>query len=423
MAISICSSAPAPSPPATRRPADSRILLRAEDGKLSEGQVFAKVGLVTASVFSDIDRDGDPDLILAREWGSPMVWLNDGEGRFKDASEALGLTEYSGWWNSVTTGDFNNDGLPDLVFGNWGRNSKYEHHYDSEHPLSILYRDFDDSGSLDVVESIYDHKMGMTVPVRGLSCSSSAMPFVKKRLPTYTRFGAAGISDLLGEKASQEAGRVSANHLEHTLFLNRGDSFVALALPAESQLAPVFGIVATDFNNDGNTDLFLAQNFFTAQIETPRIDAGRGLLLLGDGRGNLEPLVAARSGIAVYGDARGAASGDFDGDGRPDLAVAQNGAATKVFRNESAKPGLKVRFDGEPGNPVMAGASFRAVPADGSEGPLREIRIGSGYLSQNSSTEIVAPYPAALLVTFPDGTQRKIPVPPGLTEFSVKTTP
>ena len=387
------------------------LMIRGADGTLAPGQVFGKIGLVTSSTFSDLDSDGDPDLILVREWGSPVVFRNDGKGRMDDATAALGLDLYSGWWNSVTTGDFDGDGRPDIVAGNWGHNSKYQHHYNAQHPLTILYRDFDDNGSLDIVESIYDHKMHEEVPVRGLSCSSLAMPFIRIKLPTYSAFGAAGIKTIYGANGIGSAEKVTAHHLDHTLFLNRGDRFEAVALPLVSQMSPVMGLVAADFDNDGHLDLFLAQNFFASQIETPRIDAGRGLLLRGDGTGKLHPVPAGQSGIAVHGDARGAAWGEFDGDGRPDLAVAQNAAATRIFHNKLAPRGLRVTISGPASNPDGIGTTFRPRSADGSLGFLREVAAGTGYLSQNAINHIVGPRPTALEVTMPDGTKRTIAVP------------
>ncbi len=399
-------------------PASSAIMLRQPDGSLSKGQVFENLGLVTSSAFSDIDGDGDSDLVVAREWGSPIVWRNE-EGVFTDASEELGLDGFSGWWNSVATGDFDGDGRPDLAMGNWGRNSKYEHHYSKKHPLSIFYSDFDSEGTLDIVESIYDHHMREEVPVRGLSCSSAAMPFIREKLPTYKAFGGAGITEMLGNDKAAGASKVTAHHLEHTLFLNRGDHFEVVVLPVVTQFAPVFGIVATDFDNDGDTDLFVAQNFFAAQIETPRIDAGRGVLLENDGTGRLLPVDATRSGIAVHGDARGAASGDFDGDGRPDLAVAQNGAATKIFRNISAEPGIRLNIQGKEGNPLAIGSSFRVTDGEGKLGPFREISAGGGYLSQNSSTVIIPAGSRSVTITFPGGSQRKVEVPVGSRELRI----
>jgi hypothetical protein len=153
--------------------------------------------------------------------------------------------------------------------------------------------------------------------------------------------------------------KLTASTLETTVFLNRKDHFEARPLPAEAQFTPTFGICVADFDGDGDEDIFLAQNFFAFRVEEARLDAGRGLLLRGDGKGGFEPMPGQTSGIKAYGEQRGAAVADFDHDGRVDLAVTQNGAATKLFRNTHARPGLRVRLVGASGNPDGVGAMLR----------------------------------------------------------------
>src|SRR6185436_16845405 len=120
---------------------------------------------------------------------------------------------------------------------------------------------------------------------------------------------------------------------------------------------PAFAVNIADFDGDGNEDIFLSQNFFATPPETPRLDAGRGLLLRGDGAGRFKTVPSLESGIEVYGEQRGAAMADFDADGRIDLVVTQNGAATKLFHNVGAKPGLRVRLAGPQENPSGVGAT------------------------------------------------------------------
>ena len=112
-----------------------------------------------------------------------------------------------------------------------------------------------------------------------------------------------------------------ADWLETTALLNRGDHFEARVLPLEAQLAPGFAVCVADYDGDGNEDVFLSQNFFAVNADTSRYDAGRGLLLQGDGQGGFRAVPGQESGIKVYGEQRGAAVCDFDGDGRTDLVV------------------------------------------------------------------------------------------------------
>ncbi len=85
-----------------------------------------------------------------------------------------------------------------------------------------------------------------------------------------------------------------------------------------------------DFDGDGNEDIFLSQNFFGVELETSRYDAGLGLCLRGDGKGGFKALSGQESGIRVFGQQRGCAVSDFDGDGRVDLVVTQNAGKTRL---------------------------------------------------------------------------------------------
>lgn len=114
------------------------------------------------------------------------------------------------------------------------------------------------------------------------------------------------------------------------LFLNKGDSFEAHPLPLEAQYTAAFHVGVADFDNDGNEDIFLSQNFFAVPEQEPRLDAGRGLILKGDGKGNFIPVSGTESGVKIYGEQRGAAFSDFNMDGKVDMAVSQNGAETKL---------------------------------------------------------------------------------------------
>ena len=402
----------------------SSLLFRDEAGDFRRDTVNVKkldgLGLVSGAVFSDLTGDGYPELVLACEWGPIRVFRNQ-DGDLTDATAELGLSPYVGWWNGVTTGDFDEDGRLDIVASNWGRNTRCES--DRTQPLSLFFGDFDGNDTLELIEAHYDPELQKVVPSRLLEFLVRGWPLLKERFPSNQAYGRAGIEEVLGE-TFHTAGRLQANWLESTLFLNRSTGFVARLLPIEAQFAPAFGVCVGDYDGDGHEDVFLSQNFFATQPETPRYDAGRGLWLRGDGQGRLTAVSAEETGIKVYGEQRGCALSDFDADGRVDLVVTQNGAETKLYRNVGAPPGLRVRLRGPAGNRDGVGAVLRLGPTPADLGPAREIHAGSGYWSQDGAVQIFASLsaPATLWVRWPGGLIQTTNLPPATREITVDYT-
>jgi hypothetical protein len=134
----------------------------------------------------------------------------------------------------------------------------------------------------------------------------------------------------------------------------------------------------------------------------------------------LTPVPGQRSGVLVYGEQRGAALADFNEDGRVDLAVSQNGAATKLYQNTGAKPGLRVRLAGPAGNALAIGAMIRLICGE-RFGPAREVHAGSGYWSQDSAVQVMAApsTPTRVWVRWPGGKTTTTDVPADAKEIVI----
>ncbi|MBT3843426.1 MAG: CRTAC1 family protein, partial [Verrucomicrobia bacterium] len=381
------------------QPASSWLLRGGPGGvKLDAEQsaVFANIGLVTAAVFVNLDDDILPELALATEWGPIRIFKNSG-GKFTNATKAWGLDSQPGIWQTLAVGDFDTDGRFDLLAGNWGLNSPYKH--GEKRVPYLVHSDIGGDGFYDALEARFDVASQRLLPRHQLVTLELLFPFLREKFSTHRGYAAATLQQIF---AGQLAGAklLKASHLASVLLLNRAGTFEARPLPVEAQLTPVNGATVADFDGDGNEDVFLSQNFFAVRVEDYRMDAGEGMLLLGDGAGGFASVFGHRSGIKIFGEQRGCAVGDLNDDGRPDLLIAQSKGRPKLYLNALGQPGLRVRGS--------QGAVLRPVYDDGTKGAARLVSSSSGRYSRNSDTQILgaAGRIRSVEVTWPNGMKR-----------------
>jgi hypothetical protein len=392
-------------------PARSRIFLKRGDRWVRDEEnsaLLRDAGLVQGALFSDLDGDGLPELLISCDWG-PIRVFKIVQGKLQDRTATLGLDQFKGWWTGITVGDFDEDGRMDIVAANWGENSIYK--ANGTLPLELYFGEVSGRGVVDLIETEYFPGSHDLTPRRGRDALAPFLPWIAERFPSYKTFSEASLATVL-DGHDKQLQRISATTLATTVFLNRGDHFLPVELPTEAQLAPAFSVNVGDFDGDGHEDVFLSQNFFATAPHLSRLDGGRGLWLRGDGMGNFKAVSGQDSGIAIYGEQRGAVLADFDQDGRVDLAVAQNASATRLFRNIKAKEGVRVKVRGPAFNPSGVGAKLRLEYSAGKFGPMREIHAGSGYLSQDSLVPVfgMLEKPLGVRVYWPGGISRMFPI-------------
>jgi enediyne biosynthesis protein E4 len=293
-----------------------------------------QLGLITDAVWSDVDNDGDPDLIITREWGSITVFKNE-EGKLNLVKTAL--DKEPGWWNSIASADLDNDGDMDYVAGNFGTNGYYQ--ASAGEPAEIFAKDYDNNNRLDFIVSTWRpasmHGPKQSYPIPHRDQLAEELPLIKKQFPDYTSYASADMPKVLASfNRENELQRTATNF--HTGWIeNKGDfELVFHLLPAQAQWSPVYGIVVNDFNADGNPDILLTGNEFNMQPVLGRSDALNGLVLQGDGKGNFLPLSILQSGFFVPGNGKALVQIPFNSS----IAVVatQNGGGMKLFLSNQA---------------------------------------------------------------------------------------
>jgi hypothetical protein len=342
-----------------------------------------EVGMVTAALWSDVDGDGWPDLLLALEWGNVKYFHNSQGKGFEDWTERAGFASAgTGFWTSIAAADFNGDGRPDYVVGNVGLNTHFR--ADPAHPALLFSGDFRGNGSTQLIEAYYEGDK--LYPWRSRRDLGAAIPSILKRYPTFDSYGRATLGEILGEERLAKARRFAATELQSGVFLSQpGGTFRFEALPRIAQIAPLQGIVAGDFDGDGRADIYAVQNSYAPIASVGRFDGGLSQLLRGDGRGHFTPAAPAESGLVVPGDAKALAVLDLDHDGWPGFLVTRNNDTTLAFRNSgvAGHNSFRIVLRGPPGNPTAVGARIAVELADGST-QTSEVYAGSGYYSQSS---------------------------------------
>jgi enediyne biosynthesis protein E4 len=342
------------------------------------------VGMVTGALWSDVDGDGWPDLLLTLEWGNVRYFHNNQGKGFEDWTEKAGFaTAGTGWWTSIAAADFNGDGRPDYVVGNVGLNTQYR--ASPDHPALLFSGDFAGSGSPQLVEAYYEGNR--LYPWRSRLDLGASIPSILKRFPRNDYYARATLAEILGAEKLAKAQRFSATELRSGVFLGQPDgTFRFEPLPRIAQVSPFQGLVAGDFDGDGRADICAVQNSFSPIPSVGRFNGGLGQMLRGDGSGAFSPVGPLESGLAVPGDAKALAVVDLEQDGWPDFVLSRNNDSTLAFRNNRAagRNSLRVVLRGPAGNPTAVGARVTAAYRDGSV-RMGEIHAGSGCYSQSAA--------------------------------------
>jgi enediyne biosynthesis protein E4 len=290
-------------------------------------------GMVTGATWLDYDRDQKLDLIVVGEWMPVRVYRQE-RGRLVERTREAGLANSEGWWNSVAVADLNRDGRPDLLLGNLGRNVYLR--ASVAQPAQMYVYDFFGNGTIEQIVTFYKH--GVSYPLATRDELTKVMPSLRAKFPSYKSFGASTVTDIVPADELAKATVLSARTFASSVAIaSTSGTFTLSPLPAEAQFAPVYAILAQDFDADGAVDLLLGGNFLGFPPMLGRADASYGLLLRGSGDGRFVAVDMARSGVQLRGEVRRMVPVRGDG-GATRVAVARNNDRLAFLRPQRSLP-------------------------------------------------------------------------------------
>ncbi len=329
----------------------------------------------TGAAVLDFDRDGDNDIFvvngttfpLAEAGKSPpsMLYVNDGRGHFTESALEMGLTA-RGWGQGVCVGDFDNDGWDDLAVTYFGSNVLYRNQtgrfVDSSEGLAqpadsrrwgagCAFLDYDQDGLLDLFVSNYVDFDPENTPKPGSSgaCEWKGIPVMcgPRGLPRATNLLYRNLGDGQFEDVSASAG-----------ILEAGGRYG-------------LGVIAADFDIDGDIDIYVA------------CDMTPSLLYRNNADGTFTD-IGSEAGVAYSADGQlqagmGVAVADYDGNGFLDIAKTNfSGDLPSLYNNEDGVFFEDLAFEAGLGAHQLLGWGALFIDAD--EDGLPDLMLANGHV-------------------------------------------
>ena len=155
--------------------------------------------MITDAAWVDLDLDKKNELVVVGEW-MPVTVFRQENGKLVNSTNQFFDKRYSGWWNTITIGDFNADNRPDLVIGNMGLNTQFK--ASEKEPLEMYYKDFDNNGSVDPIFSFYIQQKRYPYITRDELVGQ--LPVMRKRFSNFKSYADITMEDLFQNNELKE---------------------------------------------------------------------------------------------------------------------------------------------------------------------------------------------------------------------------
>ncbi|MFQ6047171.1 MAG: CRTAC1 family protein [Gemmatimonadales bacterium] len=431
-------------------PAYSRLYRNNGDGTFTDVSFAAGVahrGWGMGAVWGDYDNDGWPDLFVTA-YGENVLYRNNGDGTFSDRTAATGLGGIEGFWAGASWADYDRDGFLDLYVTGYVRYEQLEagaisSQYEVEQAASLnpssfppernlLYHNNGDGTFTEVAErSGVLGDRGRSLEAAWTDLDNDGWPelyvandvsdnvlFLNRRNGTFEDVshaarvadyrGAMGIA--VGDWDGDTDMDMFVTHWiaqENALYRSLFAEFSSRPAPPQNLMQFMdeadryglgqisldyigFGTTFFDYDNDGKLDLFVANGSTFQRSDQPELLVGMRDILFWN-RGSQDGFYDVSDVSGEYFSrelvGRGAAAGDYDGDGDLDLFIVNHGGPGVLLRNEGGNRNnwLQVALQGNGGNRSAIGTKIRIVV--GGSVQVRELGSQASYLSQNSAIE------------------------------------
>jgi hypothetical protein len=281
-------------------PVSAYLLENKGSGQFSEVTKALAPGMIDLGVLTDavILNQGEgkrPEILIVGEWMPPVLF------RWKDtAYEKVFVDAPSGLYKSVLATDLNGDGTEEIILGNFGENCRFR--LSDDKPLTLFVGDYDENGTREHILAMYEGDS--LFPLVLLQDLAKQVPVIRKNFQTFDSYKKATMADIFSKDKLSEGYILEVTSLQSGILMKAGNKYQWKPLPKEAQIAPAFALYAGDLNKDGHNDLIIGGNQSRAKPELGIYTASYGVVLIGDGQGNFQPLPPVLSGLWMRGDIR-----------------------------------------------------------------------------------------------------------------------